>query len=106
MATELEAAEQQLAYWQTIVDYLRKREKPRPTRDGVSRNGTLTARQAAEQALRDAGRPLRTRDLLAAVQEAGARMKDADGLTKTLMRHRTVFVRAGRGEWTLAPHHD
>lgn len=99
--TELEQAEQELARWQTIVDYLRARQ---PSRNGTQRrrpSGSLTAGQAAEEALRQAGGPMRTPDLLKAVQAAGARMKDTDGLYKTLSRS-TKFRKAGRGLWELA----
>lgn len=100
--SELEHAEAELARWQTIVDYLRTRQ---PARNGTqqrrARPGTLTAGQAAEEALRQAGGPMRTPDLLKAVQAAGARMKDTDGLYKTLARS-SKFRKAGRGLWELA----
>lgn len=102
MSDELDDARRQLAYWQNVVDYLQKRGCPTPKGGATNnRNGRPTAAQAAEQALREAGRPLPTRDLLAAVQARGARMKDTEGLTKTLLRH-DRFVRAERGVWTLA----
>ena len=44
---------------------------------------------------------MRTPDLLVKVQEAGAQMKDADSLYKTLSRSKR-FRRAGRGLWELA----
>lgn len=82
-----------------VIAYLQQqRNGARPRR---AASGAVTAAQAAEQALREHGGPMRTPDLLAAVQARGAKMKDADGLYKTLHRSAT-FKKAGRGLWTLA----
>lgn len=70
-------------------------------RPGGTRKGKPTAAAAAEQALREAGKPMRTPELLQAVQAMGAQIKDSDGLYKTLSRHDT-FRREGRGLWVLA----
>lgn len=59
-----------------------------------------TAAVAAEEALRKAGRPMKTPELLLAVQALGAKIKDSDGLYKTLARY-PKFKREGRGLWAL-----
>ena len=100
--TELEQAERNLIAAQAIVDYLRARQTPAPApRQRRERsNGRVTAATVAERLLREHGQ-MPTRDLLRAVQQAGARMKDSDGLTKTLTRH-PQFVRVSRGVWKVA----
>lgn len=96
---ELERLHKERDRIDTVIGYLEtQRNGARPRRQP---SGTLTAGQAAEQALQAAGAPMRTPDLLKAVQAAGARMKDTDGLYKTLSRS-ARFKKAGRGLWELA----
>jgi len=97
---EVEAKRSQL---DAVAAYLRERIAATPGQTnggGRKRQGVLTAATAAEQVLREHGQ-MRTPDLLVKVQEAGAQMKDADSLYKTLSRSKR-FRRAGRGLWELA----
>lgn len=64
--------------------------------------GSVTAAAAAAEALAQAGTPMKIGDLLEAVQARGGRMKDTEGLAKTLGRDKDKFRKVGRGLWTLA----
>jgi hypothetical protein len=101
---ELERALRERDELDAAIRYLQKRVGDTPAVNGkrATRKGAPTAAAAAEQALREHGKPMRTPDLLAAVQALGAQVKDTDGLYKTLSRHKGTFKRAGRGLWTLA----
>lgn len=102
LATELATIEAEIARLEAVRDWLRQHVNgatPKPSR---RRNGRVTASEAAIEALQAAGGPMRTRDLLVEVQARGAKMKDTDGLYKTLDRDKTRFKKAGRGLWTLA----
>ena len=69
-------------------------------RRGPRAKGTMTTAQAAEKVLARAAGPMRTADLLKAVQAEGAIIRDGEGLSKTLGRS-DRFKKAGRGLWTL-----
>ena len=98
---ELAQVEQEIARLTIIRDWLKARSNGTPRRRGPRQKGTMTAAQAAEKVLAAADGPMRTPDLLSAVQREGARIADADGLYKTLSRS-DRFKKAGRGLWTLA----
>ena len=85
-----------------VIAYLEGRigEKATPAAPGKVRKGKLTAAAAAERVLREHGEPMRTAELLVAVQKRGAKCKNGEGLYKTLLRS-SRFKRAGRGLWTL-----
>jgi len=104
LEAELAGVEAKRAQLDAVAAYLRERIAATPgaraNGAGRQRQGVLTAAAAAEQVLREHGQ-MRTPDLLVKVQEAGAQMKDADSLYKTLSRSKR-FRRAGRGLWELA----
>lgn len=99
---ELAIVEAEIAKLETIRDWLRSRSNGRTAARPRRAGKHLTAAEAAAQALQAAGAPMRTPDLLVEVQARGARMKDTDGLYKTLDRDKTRFKKVGRGTWTLA----
>lgn len=85
-----------------LIGYLEtQRNGSRPARPRTRPPGALTAAQAALAVLTEAGAPMRTGDLLKAVQGRGAKIKDGEGLAKTLGRDKDRFVRVGRGLWAL-----
>jgi hypothetical protein len=99
---DLEQAERELERWQIIVDYLRS-QRPAPARvRAPHQNGRVTVAEAAAQALEAAGAPMPVRDLLAVVQKT-AKIKDTEGLAKTLGRFPDRFEKTGRGVWALKP---
>jgi hypothetical protein len=118
---ELQHAEAERDRLTVVIAYLRERleegeqtpvppqqqQRPqqRPQRAAPKRrtstSGRITSAAAAEKVLAERGEPMRTRELLDAVQAAGARMKDPDGLFKTLSRS-AAFRKVGRGLWALA----
>lgn len=95
LRTERERLDVLIGYLETQRNGSRPAARPRRRPAG-----TLTAAAAAEQALTQAGAPMRTGDLLKAVQGLGAQMKDNEGLAKTLGRS-DRFVKVGRGLWSL-----
>lgn len=110
LTDELAIVEAKIAELTTIRDYLRERAgqtngatstTPRPRRARVQQAGRITAAKAAEKVLAKAAAPMRTPDLLVAVQAEGARIGSADNLYKTMARS-DKFKKAGRGLWTLA----
>lgn len=117
---ELQRAEDERDRLDVVIAYLRERLREddesipapnsadapstkTPTRSATARGGQrrMTAAVAAERVLREKGEPIRTPDLLVAVQALGAKMKDSDGLYRTLLRQ-PKFRRDGRGLWALA----
>ena len=102
VTTELERVQAEIRRLETIRDYLQtlSRNGTEPRRRGPRPRGTMTAAKAAEQVLAAHDGPMRTPDLLDAIRAAGAHMKDADGLFKTLSRS-DRFEKAGRGLWKL-----
>jgi hypothetical protein len=119
---ELQHAEEERDRLDVVIAYLRERlredeqERPAPvssdgaarsTRASRSRSGLrsgprrLTAAKAAEAVLTERDEPLRTPELLIAVNALGVGIKNADGLYRTLSRN-PKFKRFGRGLWGLA----
>lgn len=101
--SELAAAEAELGRWQIIVDYLRTHQ---PAPRAARRNGRaprITAAQAAEQVLRANGGPMTTPAIFDAITAIpGVKMKDKDGMYKTLDRDKARFRKVGPGLWELA----
>jgi hypothetical protein len=116
---ELQHAEDERNRLDVVIEYLRERlrgdddqpantaapesgsSKVKPRRATRSGSRRVTAAAAAEQALRQRGEAMKTAEILAEVQTRGAKMKNAEGLYKTLDRS-TKFRRDGRGLWALS----
>jgi hypothetical protein len=109
---ELTRAEEERERLAVVIAYLRSRlqeaeddqSQPRetPTRQTNSRGPYvgMSSTKAAEKALEAHGAPMKTRDLFETITAGGAKIKNVEGLYKSLTRNKR-FTRSGRGEWSL-----
>ena len=109
---ELARAEEERERLAVVIAYLNERlkeadedqpraEKPAKRTSARGPYSGMASTKAGEKALEDHGAPMKTRDLFEAITSGGARIKNVEGLYKSLARSKK-FVRTGRGEWGLA----
>jgi hypothetical protein len=107
---ELAHAEDERERLGVVIAYLRDRlkeadqeapaEPPQASTNGAGPYAGMTSSRATEHLLESRGKPMKTTDIFDVITAGGVKLRDSDGLYKTLNRN-PKFERISRGLWGL-----